>query len=328
MSNLTISEVSCAVICGREFVCGLPDCKAKSRKRYVKAITAAERLLTKLRKSQDPHFCDLPNHKSGNGVICTRGQAKFTFLQATYNRTMRGTKSTFGTWIHPQLFGSATIDTVSFEIQRIVTGGCMFGDSLVAVGANGTVPACAKSVEEYFSPENPILKVQQLSTEHPNEVKDLAQLKLLLPLLQDITEPAIIYYNVPVPEYILQGLQWYSEGWMTTKALAQYITLVVGRGRVQKAKVRSLLSQVKMESSSHFQIGQSWSALDPLRLHELDGLPYDDLATKVSGMSLSAACDRLAGESEAWREYFCSVLAEEEEEEKKRKRTLHDSGHS
>ncbi|MDF1795043.1 MAG: hypothetical protein P1U63_00760 [Coxiellaceae bacterium] len=177
-------------------------------------------------------------------------------------------------------------DKSVIEVSTFVSGSCLFGDHLI--GLTNTGESIVMTDMDMNLPEGMIIEsVVAKSKHHAYELLIHQQLDLMWPMMQAMsTDDVTLQFHLPVPEYILFGIELYQNGKMSLQALQNYVTAVVEKGYTHKI----LLNAFKQITGCHVVVS---SPLDCLALETLKALSLDELATAASCINATTIYDDL-----------------------------------
>ncbi len=111
--------------------------------------------------------------------------------------------------------------TEKYNINRFITGGCLFGTLLEGVDQFGNTHPLTD--QKYQFPEGVIItNIAAQNQLHPYEMMVFHQLNTLVALMQNTNPNSFIEYHLPKEEYLLYGIDLYLKNQMTREALNLY----------------------------------------------------------------------------------------------------------
>jgi len=147
-------------------------------------------------------------------------------------------------------------------IKEFFAGACMFGATLYGKDQLGQIHPITHP--RYVYPDNCVITDIYMQNEfHPYEKVSHKTMKNNIPLLKVLgqTETPSVNHHLPIPDYIIYGINSYLSGGMNKDALAKYIRIVKQRGALHSEFIQ------KNASINNVSINTS-SALSPLGLEQ------------------------------------------------------------
>ncbi|MDF1761180.1 MAG: hypothetical protein P1U40_11665 [Coxiellaceae bacterium] len=230
----------------------------------------------------------LPMLVVGDHILAAIGFGQDVFVPLSLDDSEYQVYCTPQLWSGSNALAKAQLEEKSaIKLDTIVSGSCLFGDHLV--GTANTGESIVMTNTEMDLPEGVVIEsVAVKAKHHAYELMTHLQLDLMWPILKVISSDDVtLQFHLPVPEYILFGIELYHSGKMTLVALQSYITAVVEKGYAHKM----LLNAFKLMNGCHVVVS---SPLDCLGLDTLKTMPLGELGTAVSCINVDTLYDDLS----------------------------------
>lgn len=244
----------------------------------------------------------LPSLTVGCKAVVAKGFNQDVFVPISCSKSKYQILCTPSIWCGSALTTKQLLDdTTPMMVETVVTGSCLFGDHLIGKTNEGSeVVLTDMDIElpEGVFVESIVVK----SKYHAYELMTHTQLDLLWPMVKSVAKSDVtLQFHLPVPEYILNGIQLYKEGKMCLPALQQYITAIVHKGYSHQMLLNAFKTMKKCKVVSS-------SPLDELNLTALHNLPLQELQEIVDAISVDTVVAHLTNE-ELWQSINASAPA-------------------